>query len=157
MQPIVRQIHKLLLKKHLSVALAESCTGGLVSKLLTDLSHSSRYFITGLVVYSNKSKAKLLKIPPGLIARHGAVSEKIAVLMAQNVRKAAKSDFGIGLTGIAGPSGGTTLKPVGTVYIAVSGRRNTSCSLFHFQGSRDNIRRKSALKSLELLKQKIIA
>lgn len=137
------------------MAVAESCTGGLVSKLFTDISGSSKYFLAGIVAYSNKAKEKLLGIPRGIITKQGAVSEKVAALMAQKVRKLAKADIGIGITGIAGPTGGTKSKPVGTVYVAVASRNKTTCNLFRFQGSRDSIRKKSALKSLELLNKAI--
>ncbi len=153
MKSLVNQTHKALLKKQEKIAVAESCTGGLVAKLLTDISGSSKYFMAGIVTYSNKAKEDLLGIPHAIIAKYGAVSEKVATLMAQNVRKIAGADFGLGITGIAGPTGGTKLKPVGTVYIAIAGRNKTTCTLFHFQGNRSTIRKKSALKSLELLKR----
>lgn len=156
MQSSVNQIHKLLIKKRKTVAVAESCTGGLTSCLFTYISGSSRYFILGLVAYSNKAKEKLLKIPPSLISQHGAVSETVAARMAQSVRKIAGTDFGIGITGIAGPTGGTRKKPIGTVFIALANKNKTICKKFIFKGNRAQIRKESALKALESLKTLII-
>jgi nicotinamide-nucleotide amidase len=154
-QGIVNQIHSSLLKKQKTLAIAESCTGGLVSQLLTALSGSSRYFILGVVAYSNQVKVKILKIPPSLIAQKGAVSQEVAQQMAQAVRKLSGSDFAIGITGIAGPSGGSSQKPVGTVFIAIAGKNKKICKRFRFSGNRAVIRKRAALKSLELLKKLI--
>ena len=148
---IVSQIHKLLLKNNLTIAVAESCTGGLVSSLLTQAPGSSGYFILGVVVYSNVSKNKILSIPNKLIEEKGAVSKQVAAKLAESVRKIAGADFGIGITGIAGPTGATPNKPVGTVFISIAARKKTICKEFHFTGNRTTIRKKSALKSLELL------
>lgn len=151
MQHIINQTHKLLLEKQKTVAVAESCSGGLISKLLTDVSGSSQYFILGVVVYSNKSKESILKIPRSLIAKEGAVSPEVALKMAQAVKKIAEADIGIGITGIAGPTGGSAQKPVGTVFIAIESRGKKLCKKFSFTGSRSAIRKKAALKALELL------
>ncbi|MDD2702746.1 MAG: CinA family protein [Candidatus Omnitrophica bacterium] len=155
MKNIVSQIHKLLVKKTLTVAAAESCTGGILSGILTSLSGSSKYFKLGVVVYSNEAKQRILKIPAKVIDAEGAVSAKVAGLMAEAVRKTARTDFGIGITGIAGPSGGTDRKPVGTVYIAVASAGKTVCLKRIFKGSRGSIRKQSALKTLELLRENI--
>ena len=152
MEVIVKQIHSLLLKKKKAIAVAESCTGGLLSNLLTYIKGSSRYFILGVVAYSNRSKQDILKIPAGFIAKNGAVSAEVAKKMAQNIRKIAKTDFGLGITGIAGPSGATSNKPVGTVFIAISRKNKTINKKFHFTGNRAVIRKKIALKALDLLK-----
>lgn len=152
MEHIINQIHKTLIKKRKTVAVAESCTGGLLSDLLTRLSGSSKYFILGIVAYSNKTKENILKIPARLIAKKGAVSRQVAKIMAQAVRKLAKTDFGIGITGIAGPSGATPKKPVGRVFIAIDSKDKKTCRRFLFKGKRNTIREKAALKSLELLK-----
>jgi len=111
----------LLRARGLRVALAESCTGGLVTSRLTDVAGSSDYVERGVVAYSNRAKVELLGVPEPLIAEHGAVSEAVAVAMADGVRRLAGSDIGVGLTGIAGPGGGSAAKPVGTVAVAVSG------------------------------------
>ena len=140
-----------MIKSRKTVAIAESCTGGKVCSLLTQRSGSSRYFILGVIAYSNRTKEVVLKIPNRIIARKGAVSEKVASLMAQNIRKLAKTDFGIGITGIAGPTGGTLQKPVGTVFIALDCANKRICKRFCFSGGRITVRKKAALKSLELL------
>jgi nicotinamide-nucleotide amidase len=151
MEAIVNRIHKSLLKKRKTIAVAESCTGGLLSSLLTKEAGSSKYFIGGVIAYSNKVKEDILKIPRSVIAKKGAVSEPVVKLMAKRIRKMAKTDFGIGITGIAGPAGGTTRKPVGTVFIAIDSKDKKISKKFHFTGSRIAIREKTALKSLELL------
>lgn len=142
----------MLIARKRTVAVAESCTGGLLSEMFTRLPGSSEYFLLGVTVYSNGSKTKILGIPERLIAKKGAVSEETAGFMARAVRKLVSSDFGIGITGIAGPGGGTTKKPVGTVYIAIDAKNNALCRKLCFTGSRSAIRKKAALKTLELLK-----
>jgi PncC family amidohydrolase len=154
-EPFVKQIHKLLIKNGKTIAVAESCTGGSLSHLLTSQSGSSKYFILGVIPYSNKAKSKILKISAKLIAQKGAVSREVAEKMAQAVRKLAKADLGIGITGIAGPIGGTPQKPVGTVFIAVSHKDKTFCKKSHFTGTRASIRKKASLKALELILAKI--
>jgi nicotinamide-nucleotide amidase len=152
MENLIKQIHKLLLKKAKTVAVAESCTGGLLSNLHTQNSGSSRYFILGVVAYSNKAKEKILKIPRSSLIKFGAVSAPVASRMARSIRKIVKTDFGIGITGIAGPSGSTPHKPVGTVFVAINSENKRICKKFHFKGSRSIIRKKAALAALELLK-----
>jgi len=155
MQTIAAKTHKLLIKTKQTLAVAESCTGGLLSSILTNRSGSSEFFIMGAVVYSNFSKHLLLKIPVSMINKHGAVSRQVADALAQNIRKIAKTDYGIGITGIAGPTGGTVDKPVGMVYIAASGKTKTICRRFQFKGNRTSIRRQSAFTALKLLQQVI--
>lgn len=152
MQQIITQVYKSLVKTKKTVAVAESCTGGLCSNLLTQISGSSQCFILGIVAYSNAVKENLLKIPHSLIIQKGAVSKDVAVQMAGNIRKIALTDFGIGITGVAGLTGGTPEKPVGTVFIAIDSKNKKICKRFHFSGNRITVRKKSALKSLELLK-----
>jgi len=152
MENIVNQIQKLLIKKQKTLAVAESCTGGLTSTLLTQFSGSSQYFILGVVAYNNRVKEYILKIPHSVIVKSGAVSKEVAGLMAKNIRKIAKTDFGISITGIAGPTGATPQKPVGTVFIAATSENKNISKKFLFKGSRNAIRKKSALKALELLK-----
>lgn len=151
MEEIVKQIHEFLIKTDQTIAVAESCTGGILSSFLTSFSGSSKYFKLGIVVYSNRAKEKLLKIPSLLIKQKGAVNAEVALLLAKNIRNIAKTDYGIGITGIAGPTGGTIKKPVGTVFIAVSCANRVICKKFRFSGSRSSIRKKSSLKALELL------
>ena len=152
MERIINQIHSSLLKNRKSLAVAESCTGGLLSNLLTKISGSSKYFILGIVAYHDKAKEAIFKIPPSTIAKKGAVSKEVALMMAKNIRKIAKTDFGIGITGIAGPSGATLQKPLGTVFIALADRNKIISKKFNFKGKRAAIRKKAALKALKLLK-----
>jgi len=152
MEAIVAKIHSLLIKNSKSVAVAESCTGGLLSKLLTDIPGSSQYFILGIITYSNKAKEAALRIPSWLIRKKGAVSAEVAKSMAGSVRKLANAVLGIGITGIAGPTGRTPQKPVGTVFIAIDSKHKKICQKFHFTGNRGSIRKKAALKALELLR-----
>lgn len=152
MDKIIRQIHNILIKKDLKLAVAESCTGGLLASMFTELSGSSQYFILGLVTYANQSKISLLKIPATLINKKGAVSKEVAELMAANIRKLAKTDLGIGITGIAGPTGAAPGKPIGTVFIAISYKGKRLCQKFFFKGNRTSIRKQSTLKTIVLLK-----
>jgi len=152
MQNLIMQIHKRLLKSGKTLGTAESCTAGLLSSLLTQFSGSSKYFILGLTTYSNQAKENILGIPASIIRKKGAVSQEIALLMAQNVRKLAKTNFGISITGITGPTGGTPQKPVGTVFIAISSKNKNACKKFVFKGNRSTIRKQASLKALQLLK-----
>ena len=118
-RPLEAVVGDLLRERHLTIALAESCTGGLLASRLTDVPGSSAYVERGVVCYSNRSKSELLGIPESFIESHGAVSEQVAEAMARGIRDRATTNIGIGITGIAGPDGGTPSKPVGTVCIAV--------------------------------------
>ncbi len=144
-------LHKILIQRRLSIATAESCTGGMLGFLLTLIPDSSKYFKLGLITYSNAAKQKLLNIPARLIRTKGAVSQEIALKMAQNVKSLAKTDIGVGITGIAGPKGETPQKPVGTVFIAVALKNKTICKKFRFKGSRNATRKQSALMALKLI------
>ena len=155
MQVFAAKTHKLLIKTKQTLAVAESCTGGLLSSILTRDSGSSAFFILGAVVYSNFSKHLLLKVPMSTIKKHGAVSRPVAITLAQNIRKIAKTDYGISITGIAGPTGGTIDKPVGTVFISVSSNTKLIGRRFQFKGTRSSIRQQSCLWALKLL-QKVI-
>lgn len=145
-------IKNLLIKKKKTLAVAESCTGGFLSNLITNVPSSSKYFILGVTAYSNQAKISLLKIPPKIILKNGSVSEEVAKLMAESIRKLANADFGVSITGIAGPSGGSKAKPVGTVFIAIDGPHKKISKKFYFKGTRLTIKRKASLKALELLK-----
>lgn len=155
MEPLINKTHKLLIRKGLTVAVAESCTGGILSGLLTDTPGSSRYFLLGVVAYSNTAKQDILNIPLRVIAKKGAVSREVAERLALSVKKLSGSGVGIGVTGIAGPSGGSKAKPAGTVFIAVNARKRKICEQFRFTGTRSAIRKKSALKALELLYESV--
>ena len=126
----------LLMGKKLTLAVAESCTGGLISNRLTDVAGSSAFFERGIVTYSNSAKIKLLGVPADVIEKYGAVSEKTARLMAEGVRKIAGTDLGLSSTGIAGPTGGSKDKPVGTVYLALSDSAQTICAHHVFRWDR---------------------
>lgn len=134
----------LLTKYKLSVSTAESCTGGKLASLLTSLPGSSEYFKGSVVAYSNEIKVNVLEIPEKLIAQHGAVSSEVAELMALNIRRLFNTNYGIAISGIAGPTGGTHKKPVGTVWISVSSHENTQTTMFKFGDNREiNILRAS--------------
>ncbi len=150
-EKIIKKIHHKLLKSKKNISVAESCTGGLLSNHLNGLSGSSVYFLLGIVAYSNKSKEMLLNIPAKTITKYGAVSQKVAELMAKNVRKKINADFGLSITGIAGPLGATVNKPVGTVFICLSDKNKDICRKFSFRGSRQAIRKKSVQEALRLL------
>ncbi len=141
----------MLLDNAKTISVAESCTGGLLSCLLTEISGSSKYFLMGAVTYSNSSKENFLGIPAKIITKYGAVSSNVAVLMAKNIRKKTHSDFALSITGIAGPAGETINKSVGTVFICLSSRNKNICKRFSFRGKRQDIRKKSAYEALRLL------
>lgn len=140
--------------KKQTLSLAESCTGGLVATMLTDIPGTSAFFKEGWVTYSNEAKMKQLGVPQEVLDAHGAVSEETARFMAQGARREANTDWAISITGIAGPDGGTPEKPVGLVYVAVAGADGTTVKQFHFHGDRQQIRIRSAKNALySLLKR----
>ncbi len=151
----IAAIHYLLTHRGGTVAVAESCTGGLLAKLLTDTPGSSKYFVLGVVAYSNKAKNTILSIPVEIIEKYGAVSLETAKRMAEGIRTLAQSTYGIGITGIAGPSGTIPGKPVGTVCIAACSHHTLVCRQFHFKGSRQKIRELACLQALAILKKVI--
>jgi len=134
-----------------TLAIAESCTGGLISNLLTNIPGSSAFFILGIIAYANIAKTKILKISPDLLKEYGAVSAPVASAMAQAVRQLLKTDYGLGITGIAGPRGGSPQKPVGTVFIAVSHGPKTTVKKYLFKGSRMSIKKRAAQTALKML------
>jgi nicotinamide-nucleotide amidase len=140
-----------LLRQHsLTIAVAESCTGGLLASRLTDVPGSSDYVERGVVCYSNRSKTELVGVPAALIAEHGAVSEPVARAMAEGIRSRAGTSIGIGITGIAGPGGGTSEKPVGTVSVAVIVDDETRVRTFQFIGGRDMVKFQAAQAALNM-------
>ena len=142
----------LVLKKGgLTLAVAESCTGGLISRRMTSVSGSSDYFDRGIVAYSNRAKMELLGVPPETLERHGAVSAETAKAMAEGVRKNSGTHIGLASTGIAGPTGGTAEKPVGTVFIGVAGPEGGRADHFHFSGNRNQVTIMTAQMALKLL------
>jgi PncC family amidohydrolase len=143
----------LLREKGITLSLAESCTGGLIAKRITDIAGASDYFELGVATYSNRAKELLLGVPADILARKGAVSDEVARAMAEGVRKLASANVGVSVTGIAGPGGGSAEKPVGTVFIGLSWEEGTHVEKFLFQGDRAAIREETAEKALTLLCQ----
>ena len=135
-EKILSNVSAELKKQGVTIATAESCTGGLIAHILTNVSGSSDYFDRGIVSYSNKSKMELLDVSDELIKRFGAVSEEVAKAMAEGIRKKSNVDIGLATTGIAGPTGVTREKPVGLVYIAVATSDDTVVRRFQFSGNR---------------------
>ena len=149
---------RLLKEKGAKLAVAESCTGGLISKRLTDVSGSSACFDRGIVSYSNEAKIQMLKISNDLIKAYGAVSSQAAMAMAESVRRISNTELGIGVTGIAGPTGGTPEKPVGLVYIAISEKgKETRCKGYNFAGNRGMIRMKASQFALNMVRRALTA
>ncbi|MGM9665479.1 MAG: CinA family protein [Eubacteriales bacterium] len=157
MENLRYEIIELLRLKNLTLASAESCTGGLISKMITDVAGCSDVFEGGVVSYSNDVKMKLLGVKAETLEKHGAVSGETAKEMALGVRRACMADIGISTTGIAGPTGGTAEKPVGTVYIGISFGDICESELLSInpEYSREKIRNVAAQKILELLYKKI--
>jgi nicotinamide-nucleotide amidase len=151
--PLERVIAQAFQSRKATLAVAESCTGGMLSKQLTDIPGSSGYFLGGVVSYSNAVKSAVLKVPPALIKKWGAVSRPVALAMAKGVRAGAGSTWGLGITGIAGPSGATSAKPLGLVYIGLSGPGHERTLECRFRGSRDAIRQRAVIAALNLLRQ----
>ena len=148
-------IIKKLLKRNISISIAESCTGGLLSSKFTSVAGISNIFNMGLIAYSNKSKSSLLKISKNDLKKYGAVSHQTASLMVTNLQKLTKSKLCISTTGIAGPSGGTKLKPVGLIYFGIKYRNKTIVSEKKFKGSRLQIQQKT-VKAIFTTLEKLI-
>jgi nicotinamide-nucleotide amidase len=146
-------IGEMMTTRHWTVAAAESCTGGLISHRLTQVPGSSNYFLRGSVVYSNEAKTDVLGVDPKLIQQKGAVSREVAMALAKGARERAKTDVGLATTGIAGPGGGSSEKPVGLVFIALSDDQNTQAFEYRFAGSRESIKLRASQAALELLRR----
>ena len=152
MRSLNRKVVDLLKKKRIKLAIAESCTGGMLSSAITSISGSSKIFNMGLVTYSNTSKNLLLKIPKQIIKKHGAVSSQCCSYMVNNLSKIAKVTIAISITGIAGPNGGTKFKPVGLVYIGIKKKNKIKICKYVFKNKdRSKIRRQTVNKALELI------
>jgi nicotinamide-nucleotide amidase len=149
-------IGALLKQRKLMLAVAESCTGGLVGARLTNIAGSSEYFERGVVAYSNRAKTELLGVPQELIDRSGAVSSEVAAAMAQGIRQAAHADLGLSVTGIAGPGGGTEKKPVGLVYIALASQQGTKTAEHRFPGDREQVRLRASQMALDMVRRYLI-
>jgi nicotinamide-nucleotide amidase len=144
-------IGNLLREKGWTLAVAESCTGGLISDRITNVPGSSDYFAGGMVTYTIEAKARHLGIPVAYIRRHGVVSSEVARRMARGVKKAFKTDLGLSTTGVAGPGGGTSRTPVGTVFIGIAFRKGTCVKRGNLKGSRRKIKEEAAEMSLKVL------
>ncbi len=148
---LAAQLQARCIARGVTVSTAESCTGGLVAHLLTEVPGSSAYLLGGVVAYSNAVKCAELDVPAELLDRHGAVSAQVAVAMAEGVRARLGTDLGVGVTGVAGPDGGTDEKPVGLVYVAVAGLGAADVRRYTWPGDRSANKRHSAQAAIELL------
>ena len=146
---------KKLAEKNMKLSCAESCTGGMIASLITNVSGASKVFEQGIVTYSNSAKMQYLNVNAQTLEKYGAVSEQTAREMALGIKNASQSDIAVSVTGIAGPTGGTAEKKVGLVYIAVADSDGVSVREFNFTGSRDRVRRLSCLNALDMVRRRI--
>ena len=142
--------------RNAKLAVAESCTGGMIAERITSVAGSSRYFLGGAVVYSNDLKTLFADIPPRMIEAHGAVSQEVALALAENIREICNADVGVGVTGVAGPGGGTEEKPVGLVYVAVTNGHKQEVVQRRFPGDRERIRRWASQQALDLVRRMLM-
>ncbi len=142
--------------RNATLAVAESCTGGLLAERITSINGSSRYFLGGALVYSNELKTEFAGVPASTIARYGAVSREVAAALAQGIRKRCKATFGVGITGVAGPTGGTAEKPVGLVYNALASADGTQVEERKFPGDRKRIRWFATQLALDMVRRKLM-
>lgn len=152
------RVVRLLAERGLTLAVAESCTGGLIGHLLTNVPGSSRCFIGGVAAYHGRAKTVLLGVPEETLRTYGGVSEEAALAMAAGVRERLNADIGIGVTGIAGPAGGTEAKPVGLVYLALVARDGTKVSVREvWDGERESNKARSAERALRLIEEHLVS
>ncbi len=157
-QSLARRLAASLTGAHATVALAESCTGGLVAKLLTDVPGSSAFLLGGVVAYSNEAKVRLLGVPAELLERHGAVSQAVVEAMARGAARALGAQLSAAISGVAGPDGGTPDKPVGTVWVAARGPSGqVEARRFLFDGDRERVRDLAAWQALLMLEEQVAA
>ncbi len=149
-------IVKLLAQRNQTLAVAESCTGGLLADRITNVPGASAVFLAGYVCYANQAKIGMLNVDPQLIEKHGAVSEQVACVLAEHARAGAKSDYALATTGVAGPSGGSPEKPVGTVYVALATSGETIAKKFFFPTDRETFKQIATQAALELLRRNLI-
>jgi nicotinamide-nucleotide amidase len=148
----IKKIINLLINKKITLSVAESCTGGMLAQNITSISGASNVFNFGIITYSNQSKIKFLKVPSKLISKYGSVSHECCLSMVKNLSKISKAKLNIAITGIAGPSGGTKLKPIGLVFIGLKIGNKTKIVKYLFKSKkRELIRKYSIKKSLELI------
>lgn len=150
---IEANIGRILTEKQLTLALAESCTGGLITSRITDISGSSNYLMGSIVCYTNEIKINFVDVPQQIIADHGAVSHQTASYLATGIRRKFTASLGMGITGIAGPTGATPTKTVGTVYIAIDGPNGVQCKKYTFNGQRTDIKYRISQAALHMLRQ----
>jgi len=151
-----QKIVTLLKKKKLKLAIAESCTGGMLSSAITSVSGSSKVFTMGLITYSNQSKINLLKVPKRVIQKYGAVSTQCCLSMTNNLSKISKAEVCVSITGIAGPKGGSKLKPVGLVYIGIKDGKKTLINKYNFKNrGRNFIQKQAVKKTIRLLQDRL--
>jgi nicotinamide-nucleotide amidase len=150
-------VAELFRRQGVTLSLAESCTGGLVAKRITDIAGSSAYFVEGAVTYADAAKTRVLGVSPRLLGEQGAVSSAAAMAMARGMRKLAGSDIALAITGIAGPAGGSAGKPVGTVFLALATRTGCQAKGFRFSGSREEIRAITAFTAMDWLRRHLIS
>lgn len=155
-QSLEEVVGLLLVMKNATISVAESCTGGLLAERLTNVSGSSRYFMSGIVTYSNESKMELAGIPPLLLEMQGAVSAEVAGGLAEGIRQRANTTIGVGITGVAGPTGGSGEKPVGTVHVAVALPSGTVHRQFLFPGDREKIRWQASQAGLDMVRRELM-
>jgi len=147
-----KKIVNLLKKKKLKISFVESCTGGILSSAITSVSGSSKVFTLGLIAYSNQSKTKVLKVSKNIIRKYGSVSEPVCLAMVKNINKISKTNMSVSITGIAGPSGGTKIKPVGLVYVGIKKGNRAEVKKYLFKNKgRAYIQKAAVNKSLELI------
>ena len=152
MMNLSKKIVKLLIKKKNRISFAESCTGGLLSSVITSISGSSKVFTLGLVTYSNSAKINVLKVPKKIIAKHGAVSYETCLSMVKNLNRISKTNISVSITGIAGPKGGTKQKPIGLVFIGIKKGNKTFVKKYLFKNKkRISIQRGTVNKALNLI------
>ena len=142
--------------RNLTLAVAESCTGGLLGERITSISGSSRYFVGGAIVYSNELKTEFAGVPAELLEKHGAVSREVAVALAEGIRKRCNANLGVGITGVAGPTGGTQEKPVGLVFLALASESGTEVVERSFPGDRKRIRWFASQQALDMIRRKLL-
>jgi nicotinamide-nucleotide amidase len=142
--------------RNATLAVAESCTGGLLAERITSVSGSSRYFLGGAVAYSNELKTAFADVPADLIAKHGAVSREVAAALAEGIRKRCGASFGVGITGVAGPTGGTPEKPVGLVFHGLASERGTEVVERSFPGDRKRVRWFASQQALDMVRRKLL-
>jgi nicotinamide-nucleotide amidase len=146
----------LLQMRGMTLATAESCTGGMLAQRITSLGGSSRYFLGGAVVYSNELKTQFANVPKTMIKQHGAVSREVAKALSEGIRQRCVSSYGVGITGVAGPAGGTEQKPVGLVYVALAGEEGTQVVERNFPGDRKRIRWYATQQALEMIRRALL-